>query len=133
MKLTSEQIIAVLGALGAFIGVVFGIVRAMTGERFQRRVTESAALLSGYTDMVKSLRVELTEVKEQHSKDMERQANHHRVEIENTNFLHDEERKRWQTERERLEERIDTLEAQVAALLYRPEGRRTRKDDPGGK
>lgn len=127
--MAAEGIAAILVALSTFIGGVILAFRGLSGDKFNRKVTESAALLTGYTEMVSNLREEIREIRADNEKEQERSQRHHKVEIENLIFLHDEERKRWETERVRLTERIDLLESQVAALLYRPKNRRTRAND----
>lgn len=118
MGLSPEGIAAILVGLSTFLGGIALAYRGLRGDTFQRKVTESAALLSGYTEMVGNLRKEIDAIRDAHAKDQQRATDHHRVELENTNFLHEEERSRWRAERERLEERVDQLEAQVAALLF---------------
>lgn len=127
--MSPEGIAAILAAATTFIGGVILAIRGVTGDRFQRKVTESAALLTGYTEMVKNLRQEISDIRADNEKEQDRKERHHKVELENLIFLHDEERKRWIEERDRMNERIETLEAQVAALLYRPDDARTRSDD----
>ena len=121
--MTGEGIAAIVVAAGGFIGAVVLAFRGLSGDRFSRKVSESAALLSGYTEMVKNLRTEIDEMRKSHSDDMGRMLKNHVLEIESINDNCDKDRARWDAERERLEERIETLEAQVYALLHQVKGK----------
>lgn len=123
-----------LTAFGAFIGTLVLAYRGLSGDRFTRKVSESAALLSGYTEMVKNLRVEIGEIridhdkeilrnKDQYHQDLERLSAMHKLEINNVIAMYNEERKQWAIERERthsqmlaLEERLEELKTQVYLL-----------------
>lgn len=113
----TEALAAIIVAFGTFIGAVVLAYRGLSGDRFQRKVSESAALLSGYTEMVKNLRTELDEVRKSHESDMGRMLKNHTIELTTQADLWDKERGRWDRDRERMDERIELLEAQVAALL----------------
>ena len=128
--MSGEGIAAILVGLGTFLSGLVLAWRGLSGDRFQRKVTESAALLTGYTEMVANLRTEIREVREANALEVDRQQRHHRSELETVNLLHSEDRRRWDLDRDRLVERIDALEEQVAALLDRPTGSRDRADDP---
>lgn len=127
--MSAEAVIGILGAIGVFLGVLVAAYRGLRGDKFQRGITESAALLTGYTEMVSNLRKEIDAMRVANANESERQTRQHAVEIANLRDLHLEERSRWNEERDRLEERIDTLEAQVAAVLYRPKESHDRHDD----
>ena len=127
--MSGEAIAAILVAAGTFLSGLILAIRGLSGDRFNRKVTESAALLTGYTEMVANLRKEIKEIREDNTHEIERLQRQHKVEIENLTFMQNQERERWDGERNRLEERIDTLEAQVAAVLFRPSGSRERADD----
>lgn len=122
--MTVEGIAAILVALSTFIGAVILAIRGLSGDRFQRKVTESAALLTGYTEMVTNLRKDIDAMRLQHSSEVERLQRQHRTELEGMAVLHKEERDRWGEDRDRLEERVDLLEGQVTAYLMtqRPSG-----------
>lgn len=115
--MTGTEWAAMMTAAGAFIGAVILAVRGVTGDRFQRKVTESAALLSGYTEQVKNLRGELEAARVAHDAEVRRIQERHQREIDHLNAQHTQVETRWDEERQRLEDRIETLEAQVAALL----------------
>ncbi len=117
--MTSEGIVAILGAIGTFAGVLALMWRQLTGDRFKRRVDESANILSGYTNQVRALNAQMSEAQTRHAAEMTRLTAQHKAEMDNMGALHDRERGRWQSERDRLEERIDALEGQVTALLMR--------------
>lgn len=127
--MSPEGIAAILVAGGTFITGLILALRGVSGDKFQRKVTESAALLSGYTEMVKNLRAEVAAIRDQHAADMERQQRQHDADLATQQQLHDAERMRWMAERVRLEERIETQEAQIAAFLLRPKSSRERKSD----
>lgn len=127
--MSSEAIVAILAAGGTFITGLILALRGVSGDRFNRKVTESAALLTGYTEMVANLRKEIKDIREDNASEIERIQRQHQVELENIRFLHNEDRKRWESERDHMAGRIETLEAQVAAVLFRPQTSRGRKDD----
>lgn len=125
----AESLAAVLVALSTFIGGLALAYRGLSGDRFQRKVTESAALLTGYTEMVGNLRKEIDAIRVAHGSEIERQQKIHKTEMDGLRLLHEEERTRWNEERQRLEDRVDELEGKVTALLYRPPTARDRADD----
>lgn len=131
---------AVLGGIATFVGAVTVAWKTVNGERFTQRVSESAALLTGYTDMVKNLRAEMAEMRHAHAEDtgrfqkqcaadMDRLKMMHKYELDSLIAVYAEERSRFERERERMEERVETLEAQVTALLYRPSTAQDRAGD----
>lgn len=127
--MTGTEISAIIVGLGTFVGAVALALRGITGDRFQRKVTESASLLSGYTEMVKNLRAEIADIRQDNDSEIQRLQQQHQRELEQQNLLHEQERQRWNAERNRLEERLETLEAQVVALMNRPKSLRERKSD----
>lgn len=136
-----------LTAFGAFVATLVLAYRGLSGDRFTRKVSESAALLSGYTEMVKNLRLEIGEMRLDHDKevvrnrkqgeeDAERAERMHKLELDGLVAIYAEERKHWDSERERLgkemlflKEQIDDLTSQVYFLKYRPPESRDRKGD----
>lgn len=147
--MTAEKWVLILGGLGTFLGVLLTAYRSVTGDRFTRKATESAALLTGYTEMVKNLRIELTEVrkdndaevirsKKQCAEDLARLERVHKQEIDALIAIYTEERKqwelqrarmaqqfeedrtRWNTDRLELKERIDGLSAEVYVIRNPP-------------
>ncbi len=95
-------VVAITGALAA----VFAGMRNLHGDRFNRDVSGSAALLTGYKEMVGNLRLELDAVRRSLA----------------------EERQQWAQERRELHDEIDELRECINGLMRRPSGR-TRKDD----
>lgn len=109
-------IIAITGALGA----IFAGVRNLRGDKFKKDVEASAALLTGYTNMVNTLQTEIDRLKSDHAEDRaawtaERTA--HRKECsEETERLREEHRSQLAI----AYERIDDLGSQVYALQNLP-------------
>lgn len=134
MDVSLQALGAFLAAFGAFIGALVLAYRGLSGDRFTRRVSESAALLTGYTEMVKNLRLEISEIRSDHDKemlrnkqqyqaDLERLSTMHRLELSGIISTHNEERKHWEAERVRLsnqisefDERLDELRTQLYLL-----------------
>jgi hypothetical protein len=156
--MTPEQWVLILGGIGTFLGVILAAYRSVTGDKFNRKVSESAALLSGYTEMVKNLRLELKEVhldndaevvrsKKQCAEDMARLERLHKQELDALMAIYAEERKQWELQRTRmvaqfeedrarwnearleLKERIDGLDSQVYVLRNRPTESKDRAED----
>jgi septal ring factor EnvC (AmiA/AmiB activator) len=100
------MIVAATGAVAA----LFAGLRNLRGDRFNRDVSSSAALLTGYKDMVDNLRKELDAVRRSLA----------------------EERQQWAQERRELHDEIDELreciEKQLLQQRRSPQAR-TRRDD----
>lgn len=128
--MSPEGIAALLVAITTFLGGLIAAYRSLSGDKFDRKVKESTALLTGYTEMVSNLRREIDAMRTAYAEDTAHRQRQHQNEIQGLAILHKEERDRWSQERERLEDRIEVLEAQVAAVIFRPEGAKTRNDDP---
>lgn len=109
--------IAVIGAISAALVGLIAAYRGMSGDRFQRKVAESAALLSGYTEMVDGLRDEIKETKDQNAKEIGRLQTQHSREMAALERHHEDDRRRWEATLSRCTNRIEQLEAQVASLL----------------
>ncbi len=91
-------VVAVTGAAAA----LFAGLRNLRGDRFNRDVSSSAALLTGYKDMVDNLRTELDAVRRSLA----------------------EERRQWAQERRELHDEIDELRECIDKLMRRsPQGR----------
>lgn len=156
--MTPEGWVLILGAVGVFLGVLITSYRSVTGDRFTRKVSESAALLTGYTEMVQNLRRELVEVRIDNEKDVERSKKQcvedmarlerlHRHELDGVIAVYAEERRLWEAQRARMDEqfeqdrarwdkdrmelreRIDDLDSQVYVIRNRPVDSKDRTED----
>ncbi len=127
MDSSVQTITAILTALGAFIGALVLAYRGLSGDRFTRKVNESAALLAGYTDMVKNLRIEISDMRLDHDKetqrnkqqyqgDLERLGRLHKAELDSVMAIYAEERKLWDVERERLSNKISELDEALSKV-----------------
>lgn len=119
-------IVAVTGALAA----IFAGLRNLRGDKFKKDVEASAALLTGYTNMVVTLQAEIDRVKEDHNEDRVSWATE-RVALR-AEHVEDMKRLREEHHAELLVayERIDELGSQVYVLQHRPEATRDRRTDP---
>lgn len=109
-------IVAITGALAA----IFAGVRNLRGDAFKKEVEASAALLTGYTNMVAVLQAEIDRLKSDGAEDREeavkersRMRDEHRADIDR---LRDEHRKELLA----AYERIDELSAKVYTIQNRP-------------
>lgn len=127
--MNTNATVLLLGALGTLLTTLAVAYRGVTGDRFRRKVDESARILSGYVEQIKTLRAEADSRAAAAALEVDRLVRQHREEIADLERRHDAERQRWHQDRDRLEERIDELEAKVAALLYRPASSRSRAED----
>ncbi len=105
--MSAAEIAALVVATTGALAAVFAGMRNLHGDRFNRDVSGSAALLTGYKEMVGNLRVELDAVR---------------------NALA-EERRQWAQERRELHDEIDELRECINGLMRRPASARTRKED----
>ncbi len=113
---------AVVVALGGAIGAILAGIRALRGDRFRREVEESTALLSGYSDMVAALRVELDNVRsalaiERTSWNQERRQLH--GEMDELRDKMDDERAEWNAERQKMHAEVEELRQKVGQLSRR--------------
>lgn len=126
----ASEISLILGGLGALIATLVTAYRGLAGDKFKHKTTESENILSGYTGQIKVMREELKEAREAHRSDvaairtahaeeMARLTAHHRTELENTNWLHEQDRQEWIQEKAELRSEIEMLKAQLVALLAR--------------
>lgn len=106
------------GGAGAVTAAV-AAVRGLRSDAFQRRVDERTGLLKEYDQIIAQLRTDMADLRAAHSAEIDRVNRHHRAELENTAFLLDQMQADWQRERQQLREEIETLKAQVVALMSR--------------
>lgn len=149
MRYTLTEITAFVTAVGAFLGALVLAYRGLSGDRFSRRVNESAALLTGYTEMVKNLRVEISDMrldhdkdvlytKKQYQNDLERLARLHKIELDSIIAIYTEERRQWEEERERLGSKINELDEKIVELqatVFTPRNpeSKSRESDKGNR
>ncbi len=106
----AELAALVVAATGALAAIFTGL-RNLHGDRFNRDVSGSAALLTGYKEMVGNLRVELDAVRRALA----------------------EERAQWAQERRELHDEIDELRQSINRLMQRsPQGRTIGDERPEG-
>ncbi len=123
--MTAAELAALLVAATGAAAVMFPGLRNLRGDRFNRDVAASAALLTGYKDMVENLRRELDAVRRSLAEERQQRAQERRE-------LHDEldeERRQRAQERRELYDQIDELRACVDTLMRRSPQDRTRTDD----
>ena len=125
-----EEVAALIVAGGGLFTAIGIQLRGLFGDRFQRRVDQAAALLSGYTEMVTNLRIELKECQEAGARALEAQRDHARRNAAVAQALFEREREEWRKDKAELkaelheaEQRIDALQDQVVALIGRMDGR----------
>lgn len=116
--MTDGQITAVGVAGAALLGAVIAGVRSLRSDRFDRAVKREVNAITGYEKLVDDLREEVVKVRRDCAADIRRLRDQH-----------DRDKARWAEREERLRERVDELEGQVVALMYRPENTRTRRED----
>lgn len=119
------EITALVVAATAGIAALFAGFRNLRGDRFNRDVSSSAALLTGYKDMVANLHIELNAVRqalveERQQRTQERRELHAEL---------DKERRQWAQERRELHDEIDELRESIDKLMRRSPMERTRRDD----
>ncbi len=111
---------------------MFAGLRAFSGDRFRRDVEESSALLSGYRDMVASLRVELETVRVALADERVAWNRERREVYEEIDKLRDSQQREqaaWHNERQALHREIEQLREEVATLQSRDKTDRTRRSD----
>ncbi len=123
--MSSAELAALIVAATGAVAALFAGFRNLRGDRFNRDVSSSAALLTGYKDMVDKLRKELDAVRGSLADERRQWAQERRE-------LHDEldeERRQRAQERRELYDQIDELRACVDTLMRRSSQERTRSDD----
>lgn len=125
----ASQIASLAAALTGLLAGGVAAYRAITGDRFKRKVDQAAGILTNYTDQIDKLRDEMEADREAHTKEIERMQRQHQAEIDRIQNLHDSERARWDADRRRQDERLAQLEAQVTALMFRVPTSKDRKTD----
>ncbi len=123
---------ALVVAIGGAVGAILGGMRLLRGDKFHRSVEESTALLSGYRDMVASLRVELENARKELAAERAAWNVDRRElygEIDKLRESMALERSAWHAERQDLHRQINELRDEVATLQPRAMTDRTRKGD----
>ena len=115
--MNAEQVVLLLGGMSAFVAALVAAYRSLTGDRFNRKVSESAALLTGYTEMIKNVRLELADVRRDNDlevtrnkrmavEDLARLERLHKQEIDGLIAVYTAERKNWEEQRARMEQQF---------------------------
>jgi septal ring factor EnvC (AmiA/AmiB activator) len=109
---TTAEVAGLIVAITGAAAALFAGLRNLRGDRFNRDVSSSAALLTGYKDMVQNLREELDAVRRSLA----------------------EERQQWAQERRELHDEIDELRESIDRMLNQqrrsPDARTRRTDHP---
>ncbi len=124
---------ALVVAVGGALGAIIGAFRLLRGDKFRESVEESAALLSGYRDMVASLRVEVENARKELAAERIAWNIERRELYDEINKLRDSmtlERTAWHNERRELHRQLDELRDEIARLQPRAMTDRTRRTDP---
>ncbi len=127
-----QGLAALVVAFGGAIGAIFAGLRALRGDKFRRDVEDSAALLSGYRDMVASLRVDVNNARselaaERASWNSERRELYGEIDALRQSMV--AERMAWSNERRDLHNQLDELRDEVHQLTQRSSAKRSRDTD----
>ncbi len=127
--MSGNEIAALIVAITGALGAIFAGVRNLSGDKFKKEVEAGAALLTGYTNMVGTLQVEIDRLKSDHAEDRAEWL----AERTLMRQEYQEELTRLRTEhREELKvayERIDELGSKIYVLENRPGTTRDRSSD----
>lgn len=127
--MTGETYAASIAALATFVTALGVVYRSLTGDRFNRKISESASLLSGYTTMVKTLQEQIASIEKRHKTDREEwQTEKRSLRAEHAQEVR-ELREEHAQEVEALSRRIDRLSAQVDLLENRSPHSKDRQSD----
>lgn len=127
--MTGSEIAALIVAGTGVAVAIFTGVRNLVGDKMNKDVQASAALLAGYTTMVTALQTEVERVKEDHLNDRKMWAE----ERAQMRVEHGQDLARMRDDHDRqmqgCSERIDELGTQVYVLENRPRDTRKRSTD----
>ncbi len=130
-----QGLAALVVATGGALGAILGALRLLRGDKFRRSVEESTALLSGYRDMVASLRVDVDNARKELAAERKSWNNERRelyAEMDGFRQSVVAERLAWGKERKELHGQMDELREEVAQLMDRSDANRSRRtDEPG--
>jgi septal ring factor EnvC (AmiA/AmiB activator) len=128
---TAEWAALIVAATGAMAALFAGL-RNLRGDRFNRDVSSSAALLTGYKDMVDNLGKQLDAVERSLEAEREHRERDRQQWAQERRELHaelDEERRQRAQERRELYAEMDELRECIDKLMRRSPEARTRRDD----
>lgn len=119
--MSGESIAQIIIGIGTVIASLYGAIRLARSDKVKSASDNAAVLLSGWEALKNSTTEEMERVKKSCAE-----------EIAKMKADHDKDREDWDRDRVAMQDRIETLEAKVVALLARLDrnGKFTRKDDP---
>ena len=127
--MTGGEIAALIVAITGALGAIFAGVRNLRGDKFKKEVEASAALLTGYTNMVATLQTEIDRLKSDHAEDraawIAERALMRQEHLDQISRLRNEHRDELKV----AYERIDELGTQVYILQNRPPDANDRSTD----
>ncbi len=130
--MSATELAALIVAGTGAVAAIFAGFRNLRGDRFNRDVSGSAALLTGYKDMLEGVGKQLAAVERSLEAEREHRARDGQQWAQERRELHaelDEERRQRAQERRELHDEIDELRECINGLMGRPASARTRKDD----
>lgn len=119
--MTGAEVASILGILLTAAGGLYGTWRLAKADKWKGTADQAAVLLTGWQALQSSIVDEVERVKKSCAE-----------EIANLKAEHDADRREWQEEKAAMQEEIELLKAQVAALLEvgaRPKNARSRTTD----
>ncbi len=128
-----QGLAALVVAFGGAVGAIFAGLRAFRGDKFRQDVEESTSLLSGYRDMVASLRVDVNNARKELAAERKSWNSERRelyAEMDGFRQSVVTERLAWGKERKELHRQLNELSEEVAQLMNRSDANRERKTDP---
>lgn len=126
----NEGIVAALfTGMATLVGGVVLALRGLRSDKFKEKVEERTNAFSELEQVIDQLRTDMANMRVAHQQELDRINAHHRRELENNAYLWDQREKQWAQEREEMREELETLKAQVYALMNRPKSARSRRDD----
>lgn len=126
--MTGTEIAALLAAIGGVLTAVFAGIRNLRGDKFRQDVEASAAVLSGQTNLIKTLQTEMERLKDDFAEARKEWAD----ERATLRREHAEEMARLRqdhiSEMKYAYERIDELGSQIYVLRNPPPPEVTQKE-----
>ncbi len=127
--MSGNEIAALIVAITGALGAIFAGVRNLRGDKIKKEIEASAALLTGYTNMVATLQAEIDRLKSDHAEDraawISERALMRQEYLEGIGRMRTEHREELKISYERLDE----LVSQLYVLQNRPENTRDRSTD----
>ncbi len=130
--MSAAELAALVVAGTGAVAALFAGLRNLRGDRFNRDVSSSAALLTGYKDMVEAVGRQLAAVERSLETEREHRTRDGQQWAQERRELHaelDEERRQRAQERRELHDEIDELRECIDKLMRRSPQGRTSGDD----